>query len=145
MTAPSRRSTAGAHPTRVIASRSGIERANLDGGDGGPHDPVMALVFRTSGMQHFLILVTALLLAGCATEPPSPWSASLPAGMPESVEVMFRTDPITGKSDGPFDLTSGRRVETHIGDDGIMRVVIDPATRLPRLQPGKATEPLARP
>ena len=105
----------------------------------------MALVFRTSGMQHFLILVTALLLAGCATEPPSPWSASLPAGMPESVEVMFRTDPITGKSDGPFDLTSGRRVETHIGDDGIMRVVIDPATRLPRLQPGKATEPLARP
>ena len=41
MTAPSRRSTSGARPTRVIASRSGIESANLDGGDGGPHDPVM--------------------------------------------------------------------------------------------------------
>jgi hypothetical protein len=41
MTAPSRRSTAGARPTRVIASRSGIESANLDGGDGGPHDPAM--------------------------------------------------------------------------------------------------------
>ena len=41
MTAPSRKSTAGARPTRVIASRSGIESANLDGGDGGPHDPVM--------------------------------------------------------------------------------------------------------
>src|SRR4051794_39326744 len=41
MTAPSRRSTSGARPTRVIASRSGIESANLDGGDGGPHDPAM--------------------------------------------------------------------------------------------------------
>jgi hypothetical protein len=41
MTAPSRKSTAGARPTRVIPSRSGIESANLDGGDGGPHDPVM--------------------------------------------------------------------------------------------------------
>jgi hypothetical protein len=41
MTAPSRKSTAGARPTRVIASRSRIESANLDGGDGGPHDPVM--------------------------------------------------------------------------------------------------------
>ena len=41
MTAPSRKSTAGARPTRVIASRSGIESANLDGGDGGPHDPAM--------------------------------------------------------------------------------------------------------
>ena len=40
MTAPSRKSTAGARPTRVIASRSSIESANLDGG-GGPHDPVM--------------------------------------------------------------------------------------------------------
>jgi hypothetical protein len=42
MTAPSRKSTAGVRPRRVIASRSGIESANLDGGDGEPHDPVMA-------------------------------------------------------------------------------------------------------
>jgi hypothetical protein len=73
--------------------------------------------------------------------------------MPESVEVMFRSDPVTGKSDGPFDPGSGQRVETHIGDDGILRVVIDPATGLPKLQPDKATdkapdrakEPLVRP
>jgi hypothetical protein len=109
----------------------------------------MALVFRMSGAWRFPILGTALLLAACAAAPPSPLTASPPAGAPESVEVMFRTDPVTGKSDGPFDLTSGRRVETHIGDDGIMRVVIDPATNLPRLQPDKAPdkakEPLARP
>jgi hypothetical protein len=105
----------------------------------------MALVFRTSGMRHFPILGMALLLGACAAAPPSPLTASPPAGAPESVEVMFRTDPVTGKSDGPFDLTSGRRVETHIGDDGIMRVVIDPATKLPRLQPDRAKEPLARP
>jgi hypothetical protein len=105
----------------------------------------MALVFLTSGMQRFLILGTALLLAGCAVTSPSPLTASPPTGTPESVEVMFRTDPVTGKSDGPFDPESGRRVETHIGDDGIMRVVIDPATNLPRLQPDKAKEPLARP
>jgi hypothetical protein len=50
MTAPSRRSTSGARPTRVIASRSGIESANLDGGDGGPHDPGMeARVARLEG------------------------------------------------------------------------------------------------
>jgi hypothetical protein len=41
MTAPSRKSTAGARPARVIASRSGIGSENLDGGDGGPHDPGM--------------------------------------------------------------------------------------------------------
>src|SRR5687768_5350068 len=105
----------------------------------------MALVFLTSGMRRFLILGTALLLAGCAAELPLPLSTSPPTGAPESVEVMFRTDPVTGKSDGPFDPESGRRVETHIGDDGIMRVVIDPATNLPRLQPDKAKEPLARP
>jgi hypothetical protein len=105
----------------------------------------MALVFRTSVARCFLILGTALLLTGCVTASPSPLTASPPAEGPESVEVMFRTDPITGKSDGPFDPESGRRVETHIGDDGIMRVVIDPATRLPRLQPDKAKEPLARP
>jgi hypothetical protein len=105
----------------------------------------MALVFRTSLTRRFLILGTALLLGACAAESPLPLSASPPTGAPESVEVMFRTDPVTGKSDGPFDLTSGRRVETHIGDDGIMRVVIDPATNLPRLQPDKAKEPLARP
>ena len=58
---------------------------------------------------------------------------------------MFRSDPVTGKSEGPFDLESGGRVETHIGDDGILRVVIDPVTRLPRLQPDKPKEPLARP
>ena len=109
----------------------------------------MALVFLTSCMRHFPILGTALLLVGCAAASPSPLITLLPAGAPESVEVMFRTDPVTGKSDGPFDLTSGRRVETHIGDDGIMRIVIDPATNLPRLQPDKAPdkakEPLARP
>ena len=109
----------------------------------------MALVFRTSVTPRFPILSTALLLLGCATVPPSPLTASPPAGTPESVEVMFRTDPVTGKSDGPFDLETGRRVETHIGDDGIMRIVIDPATNLPRLQPDKAPdkakEPLARP
>ena len=105
----------------------------------------MAMVFRTSGMQRFLILGTVLLLAGCAAASPSPMTATPPAGAPESIEVMFRTDPVTGKSDGPFDLESGRRVETHIGDDGIMRVVIDPATNLPRLQPDKAKEPLVRP
>ena len=110
----------------------------------------MALAFRTSVTRHFPILGTALLLAGCAVTSPSPLTASPPTGVPESVEVMFRTDPITGKSDGPFDPESGRRVETHIGDDGIMRVVIDPATNLPRLQPDKlqpdkAKEPLARP
>ena len=105
----------------------------------------MALVFRTNVTRRFPILGMALLLGACATAPPSPLTASPPAGVPESVEVMFRTDPVTGKSDGPFDLTSGRRVETHIGDDGIMRVVIDPATKLPRLQPDRAKEPLARP
>jgi hypothetical protein len=105
----------------------------------------MAMVFRTSGMQRFLILGTVLLLAGCAAASPSPMTATPPAGAPESIEVMFRTDPVTGKSDGPFDLESGRRVETHIGDDGIMRVVIDPATNLPRIQPDKAKEPLVRP
>jgi hypothetical protein len=41
MTAPSCRSTSGARPRRVVASRSGIESENLDGGDGGPHDPAM--------------------------------------------------------------------------------------------------------
>ena len=41
MTAPSRKSTAGARPTRVIASPSGNGSENLDGGDGGPHDPNM--------------------------------------------------------------------------------------------------------
>jgi hypothetical protein len=96
-------------------------------------------------MQRFLILGTVLLLAGCAAASPSPMTATPPAGAPESIEVMFRTDPVTGKSDGPFDLESGRRVETHIGDDGIMRVVIDPVTNLPRLQPDKAKEPLVRP
>jgi hypothetical protein len=69
----------------------------------------------------------------------------LMTGVPESVEVTFRTDPVTGKSDGPFDPASGRRIETHIGDDGIMRVVIDPATNLPRLLPDKAVGPQARP
>jgi hypothetical protein len=50
MTAPSRKSTAGASPTRVIASRSGIGSENLDGGDGGPHDPGMeARVARLEG------------------------------------------------------------------------------------------------
>ena len=109
----------------------------------------MALVFRTNVTRRFPILGTALLLGACAAAPPSPLTASPPAGAPDSVEVMFRTDPVTGKSDGPFDLTSGRRVETHIGDDGIMRIVIDPATNLPRLQPDKAPdkakEPLAQP
>jgi hypothetical protein len=41
MMASSRKSTAGSRPTRVIASRSGIGSENLDGGDGGPHDPGM--------------------------------------------------------------------------------------------------------
>src|SRR5690242_8454750 len=104
----------------------------------------MAPVCRTSEMLRLLILSIALLLAGCAARSPSPSIASSPTGEPESVEVMFRTDPVTGKSDGPFDPESGRRVETHIGDDGIMRVVIDPVTRLPRLQPDKK-EPAARP
>jgi hypothetical protein len=50
MTAPSRKSTAGARPTRVIASRAGIGSENLDGGDGGPHDPGMeARVARLEG------------------------------------------------------------------------------------------------
>ena len=105
----------------------------------------MALVFRMSGAWRFLILGTALLLAGCAAEPSSPLYGAPPTGMPESVEVMFRSDPVTGKSEGPFDLESGRRVETHIGDDGILRVVIDPVTGLPRLQPDKARDPPARP
>ena len=65
--------------------------------------------------------------------------------MPESIEVMFTTDPVTGKSEGPFDPVSGRRVETHIGDDGILRVVIDPVTGMPRLQPDKPKETPVRP
>ena len=106
----------------------------------------MALVCYTSGMLRLLVLSAAILLVGCATESAAPSSTALPpAGPPESVAVTFRTDPVTSKTDGPFDPDSGRRVETHIGDDGIMRVVIDPATNLPRLLPDKAVGPQARP
>jgi len=101
----------------------------------------MALVCCTSGTLRLLVLSTAVVLAGCATGSPAP----TPAGPPESVEVSFRTDPVTGKTDGPFDPESGRRVETHIGDDGIMRVVIDPVTNLPRLLPDHPAEQPPRP
>jgi hypothetical protein len=105
----------------------------------------MAMVFRTSGIRRFWVLGTALLLGGCATAPQPALYGAPPTGMPESIEVMFTTDPITGKSEGPFDPASGRRVETHIGDDGILRVVIDPVTGAPRLQPDKPKETPARP
>jgi hypothetical protein len=59
MTAPSRRSTSGARPTRVIPSRSGIESANLDGGDGGPHDPMMEA--RVARLEEDLSEVKGLL------------------------------------------------------------------------------------
>ena len=83
-----------------------------------------------AGKSRHLALGAALLLAGCATE-----TATTPpaAGPPDLVEVTFRTDPMTGKTEGPFDTASGKPVETHIGDDGIMRVVIDPVTYQPKL------------
>jgi hypothetical protein len=110
----------------------------------------MKMVCRPSGTLRLLVLSTALLLVGCGTgsSPPlpgGPVAGSPMTGVPESVAVMFRTDPVTGRSDGPFDPDSGSRVETHIGDDGIMRVVIDPATNLPRLLPDKAMGPSAQP
>jgi len=87
----------------------------------------------------------ALLLGGCAAAPQPALYGAPPAGMPESIEVMFTTDPVTGKSEGPFDPASGRRVETHIGDDGILRVVIDPVTGMLKLQPDKPKETPVRP
>jgi hypothetical protein len=104
----------------------------------------MAAVSRTSGTWRFRALATALLLGACAAPPQPVLYGAPPTGMPESVEVMFTTDPVTGKSEGPFDPASGRRVETHIGDDGILRVVIDPVTGMAKLQPEKPKEPPAR-
>ncbi len=105
----------------------------------------MALVFRTSGTWRFRVLGMALLLGGCAAAPQPALYGAPPAGMPELIEVMFTTDPVTGKSEGPFDPVSGRRVETHIGDDGILRVVIDPVTGMLKLQPDKPKETPVRP
>ena len=105
----------------------------------------MALDFRTGGIRRFWVLGTALLLGGCAAAPQPALYGAPPIGMPESIEVMFTTDPITGKSEGPFDPVSGRRVETHIGDDGILRVVIDPVTGMLKLQPDKPKETPVRP
>ncbi len=70
-----------------------------------------------------------VILAGCETLRPG---GSRP---PDSIAVNFRTDPRTGNTEGPFDLETGKPVQTQIGEDGILRVVIDPVTHAPRLLP----------
>ena len=57
----------------------------------------------------------------------------------ESVPVNFRTDPATGRTDGPFDPATGRRVMTQVGADGVLRVVLDPVSKQPIL----LTDPVA--
>jgi len=101
-------------------------------------------VFHPHGLRRLLMAGMAFLLGACTAPPQPVLYGAPPSGMPESIEVMFTTDPVTGKSEGPFDPVSGRPVETHIGDDGILRVVIDPVTGNPKLQPEKPKEPPAR-
>jgi hypothetical protein len=80
------------------------------------------------------VLASALLIlsTGCAEMGKPPPAVSV---VPDSVMVKFHTDPMTGKTDGPFDPETGRRVLTRIGEDGVLRVVIDPVTHLPVTAP----------
>ena len=79
-------------------------------------------------MASAVAVASSVLLAGCET--------LRPGGRPsDSIAVNFRTDPRTGNTDGPFDPATGRPVQTQIGEDGILRVVIDPVTHAPRLLP----------
>ena len=93
-------------------------------------------------MVRVAVSLALMILTGCAgiTKPP------VTASTPESVLVKFHTDPVTGRTDGPFDPETGRRVLTRIGDDGVLRVVIDQATHLPVVVPpdGEPGQP-ARP
>lgn len=72
--------------------------------------------------------LSIVLLAGCETTRPG-------GRPPDSIAVNFRTDPRTGNTEGPFDPASGKPVQTQIGEDGVLRVVIDPVTHAPRLLP----------
>ncbi|QQP87516.2 hypothetical protein IGS68_15550 [Skermanella sp. TT6] len=83
---------------------------------------------QVAGGRALAASLSLVLLAGCET---------LRAGgrPPDSIAVNFRTDPRTGNTDGPFDPATGRPVQTQIGEDGILRVVIDPVTHAPRLLP----------
>ncbi|EWY36374.1 hypothetical protein N825_26215 [Skermanella stibiiresistens SB22] len=85
-------------------------------------------VVRRPWVKASIAVVLGMLAAGCET----PLSGAAP---PESIAVTFRTDPVTGNTDGPFDTVTGRPVQTRIGDDGILRVVIDRATHAPLLVP----------
>ncbi|HYE00789.1 MAG TPA: hypothetical protein VEH84_15515 [Alphaproteobacteria bacterium] len=99
-------------------------------------------------------LAAALALSGCvaAAPPPAPEPLALePVPLaPETVAVTFATDPATGRTDGPFDPQTGLRVLTQTGEDGVLRVVIDPVSLTPVLlheqrAPLPAPAPLAAP
>ncbi|UEM23159.1 hypothetical protein JL100_010590 [Skermanella mucosa] len=90
----------------------------------------MAESFRRTGGRALAASLAMVTLAGCETLRPADGQQP-----PDSVAVNFRTDPRTGNTEGPFDPATGKPVQTQIGEDGILRVVIDPVTHAPRLLP----------
>jgi hypothetical protein len=73
-----------------------------------------------------------LLLGACQGAPPP---APAPAGPPAEVTVHFLTDPSTGRTEGPFDPETGRRVQTTVDAQGVLRAVLEPGTFRPVLLP----------
>jgi hypothetical protein len=77
--------------------------------------------------RHSVIAFLTLLGLGACTSTPSPSTAAMAPFQPVA-DVVFHTDPLTGKTDGPFDKETGMRVLTEMGADGVMRVVRDPVS-----------------
>ncbi|GAB4184393.1 MAG: hypothetical protein OHK0024_24570 [Thalassobaculales bacterium] len=96
-------------------------------------------------MRKYLFIPVLALAAGCAapeemvtrtelqTVVDRAVSAALEARGPGTIEVEYRTDPATGRRDGPFDRATGRLVRTESGPDGRIRVLVDPQTLRPIL------------
>jgi len=110
--------------------------------------------FRTADILAAVIPV--LLLAGCASHEkqavrgpliqvrPAATAAAAPPALPAigpsapTVDTLFYRDPATGRTDGPFDPTTGRRVLLQPVPGGSTAVVVDAATGLPILLPDRA-------
>lgn len=92
------------------------------------------------------LAVLSVLIAGCSSHvgqarlKPAPQvlaenvqpAASL-SSAPAFLDMVFYTDPVTGRMDGPFDKATGMRVLTQMGEDGVMRVVLDAVSQTPVL------------